>query len=372
MITAFSNKFERELDAIQLLSLLGHDVEKDKVLKNITNEHRYFIHEDIKCPSCGVAKAHIVSGSYSEKSKCYTKQPHFRFYSSDNIDNHHPLCEFSDHIRHSHTQKDIVKAEFSKPKTLITRYIASLVCQAIENSLITQTDIRNMRQWFFDIRKNNIVPIKINFEQYNIFEKYIVIRNVTENNPRKFKPEYAELPGFNWKIAAYHRIIAKEKEFFNTITPRKLLRNVEKKHFSVSKIFDVRVIMREYILTTKLRNLIFNNGYINGYKFKGGLRDELFLNAYCSLLLFVSSWDFNTAVILHVKIINLPPPINPNLGNIIGINPFDNFDISQFILDANDAYDFLSKNSDYDQKLNSEINTLKNEHKVWKHSLFKR
>ncbi|MFP4124978.1 MAG: hypothetical protein ACLFWI_29065 [Coleofasciculus sp.] len=77
--TAYSQRFKRELDPEQLLSLLGYDLKSDPDLKNLSGELRDEIHRDLLCPECGVRGGVIVSRSKSTKSNKALRQPHFRF-----------------------------------------------------------------------------------------------------------------------------------------------------------------------------------------------------------------------------------------------------------------------------------------------------
>ncbi|PHR89117.1 MAG: hypothetical protein COA76_04865 [Moritella sp.] len=185
-ITAYSHKFGVELDTVQLLFRLGYDVKHDPALKKVDSKLRELISSDIKCPSCGVMGENIVAGSFSEKLNRYTRQPHFRFIFSNGEDGHDKFCDLSE----SQELKDHaeLKINFSKSNSNITRYIANLICVAIENNLITHSDLRNIRQWHFDKKKSKIVDISVTPQQCLDYQIYRSFRN--EIDIHEFRPEY--------------------------------------------------------------------------------------------------------------------------------------------------------------------------------------
>jgi len=65
--TAYSQKFQIELDPEQLLSLLGYDLSSDPDLKKLSGQLRREIHRDLTCPECGATGGIIVSRSKSQK-----------------------------------------------------------------------------------------------------------------------------------------------------------------------------------------------------------------------------------------------------------------------------------------------------------------
>ena len=92
MKTAYSQKFQRELDYEQLLSLLEYDIQNDLYLDNLPQELRDEIRSDLICPECGARGGIIVAPSKSKGKKI--RQAHFRFTSSNNENVHDPLCDF--------------------------------------------------------------------------------------------------------------------------------------------------------------------------------------------------------------------------------------------------------------------------------------
>jgi hypothetical protein len=96
MKTAYSQKFQRELDYEQLLSLLKYDIQNDPYLDNLPQELRDEIRSDIICPECGAKGGIIVKPSKSKGKKF--GQAHFRFRSSSDKSVHHSLCDFFDEL----------------------------------------------------------------------------------------------------------------------------------------------------------------------------------------------------------------------------------------------------------------------------------
>ncbi|EJT85896.1 hypothetical protein [Pseudomonas asiatica] len=48
--------------------------------------------------------------------------------------------------------------------------------------------------------------------------------------------------------------------------------------------------------------------------------------AFTALLLFLSSWDLNQAASLFAQIASYREAVDQNLGNVMGLNPFHDYD----------------------------------------------
>jgi hypothetical protein len=364
MKTAFSKKYEREIDAVQLLSLLGHDIKNDPTLETIQAPDRSFIEKDILCPSCGVSGALIVSGARSKKNNKSIRQPHFRFVLPNGKNKHDQYCEFAE--TQVLNNSNHVQIDFSKSNSEFTRYIGNLVCKGIENDLISQMDIRNLRQWHYDTKKNSVIDIKITEKECLVFQE---IKKFKRRVSFDFRPEYAELKELNWINVASDELAKKHKKFvegisnevylfYNTFSEREyraILKKIEK------HTFDIRCFSTQYLLIQKFRNFLILYD-LGCPKIKSSKNSDYYFDAFCSLLLFKSSWNIDKAISLYIKIKNCDLPVNANLGNIIGTAPFVDFKIMKNILDANDYAEYLIPLDSMKIQMNKVYQFLKNQY----------
>ncbi|MFP4102424.1 MAG: hypothetical protein ACLFWZ_17795, partial [Coleofasciculus sp.] len=192
--TAYSQRFKRELDPEQLLSLLGYDLKSDPDLKNLSGELRDEIHRDLLCPECGVRGGVIVSRSKSTKSNKALRQPHFRFLAGDNTSAHHPLCDHYDDSSIKSKKEQLI--DFGNDRSFETRIIRELVAKGIEQKIISQQTIRDMRQWFFDTKIRHQFTMDVSQDSLQWTFK---ISGLFFHRGIPFKPIHAELPNFDWR-----------------------------------------------------------------------------------------------------------------------------------------------------------------------------
>lgn len=363
-ISAYSTKYTRELDAVQLLSLLGHNIEQDPTLQNIDENKRGFIRVDVKCPACGVSGAHIVSGSFSKRNSKNIRQPHFRFIFPDGADGHDKFCEHSEHKQYVSVTDQTV--DFSKSNSNFTRYIGSHVCKSIEHNLFSQADIRNMRQWHFDKKKSAVVELKVNENQCEVYQ---FLRAQWNREIDLFRPEYGKLQNCNWRLYAYSRIIEHNRELIDKINYKssRWRKSVDFKKALVkfdNMVFDIRMFINEYELVQKLCNFIESNDI--GHSAVGNsIRNRYYFDAFSALLLFVNEWNLEAAISMYIEIVELPESKDPNLGNVIGLTPFVDFELFRTILEANEFTEYLDPNFGFTDLLNHEEKLMRSEFEDW-------
>lgn len=165
-ITAYSKSFKRELDAEQLKRLFNDHL-KDKNFAE-------FVKIDIECPCCGVVGARVVNESISPISNIAVKQAHFAFKNNNGVDAHLVFCDYySGQDSLIHVEKDSV-INLSRSGNEVTEAIRKLVCSAIYNNYFNQSDIRNMRKWFYEMRSNQDILVEYSKHQLNVLRKSII------------------------------------------------------------------------------------------------------------------------------------------------------------------------------------------------------
>lgn len=329
-ITAYSRTFKRELD-VEQLKRLWNNHRKD----NIFSE---FVKNDIECPCCGVTGAKVVSESRSVISNIVTKQAHFAFTNNNGVDAHLLFCDYytgqESMIRF---EKDSV-INLSKSGNEVTEAIRVLVCSAIDNDFFQQSDIRNMRKWFYDMRSNNDIFVENSKHQLNILrmtilrsnrnvEKYIVDKELLKNDWFDLDEEVYESLATKFTLP----FDIKDTNGLSYILSRK---STIKKAISLSKKnhgmyeFDRSRLEEKYRLATRLSLYIINNSAFFYEKIGGSVtkvRSNNPLMAYSATLLFVNKWDFDKSCQMHLDIY-YSSLVDDNLGNTIGLNPFIHYD----------------------------------------------
>ncbi len=336
-ITAFSKKLGIELGASQYLELIGHDVKNDPELQNISEEEREEIKADIVCPSCKAENAIIVSGSKSTKTNLNTREAHFRFINSDGINAHGQFCD----LREDKPFNDstVEKINFLEPKTQsrTTKLIGEIVTKALNNGLISVSQMIEFREWHYNLKKDNIVSINFDSEKifpYHVFlcrknstSEILIESSKTEKNIRKSEIDY--FVGTNKSI---FEKISKHRDF--KVTPKKIENFLKKKN---KDIFDVRRIINEYLMVKNLSSRL--NSALGIYS--NGVRDKSLIDAFSGLILFICDWDFGKAVDKCYEILKSKESNERFMGNIVGLNPFYKFELYASLLNINDVHEAL-------------------------------
>ena len=383
-ITAYSQKFERELDPDQLLSLLGYNLDSDPNLKNIPKSLRDYIHSDLRCPECGTDGGIIVSRSTSRdgsiKLAHAIRQSHFRFLARDSSEStHHPLCIYHDDSKPKSQKESLV--DFNRTtRSFTTQMVRDLVARGVEQKIFSQRTIRAMRQWFFDTKVEN--QFKLELPQEAIPYTFKLFRLVGSGSA-SFNPVHAELPDFDWKHAAECQFARENSVLINLAdTLRKKCYYKAKKRAETlvkrtqgKEVFDVTVLADQYRQTIKLAGFMKRNLRVLDRRFKFfeySLHEKKELApvvAIAALLLYTSSWNFDQAVMSLVKIIKAPPPSDMNAGNIVGLNPFHDFAAWANIMVAKELTEHSSFiGFDIDAQLSSTELQLREQFSQWKQS----
>lgn len=242
------------------------------------------------------------------------------------MDAHHRFCEF--HAPdHEQRQPDSL-IDFSSAKTNETRLIGALVCKGIERRIFDQSAIRNMRQHFFDLKAKHRFIVAI---EPAAIDWLAQLRRHPSYNRWVFHPVQARLPGFDWKEAARRQFTEQFASLFELMSGRYFgevrtrARDLVTR-FAGQEVFDPGALKPSYELTLRFAEFVARNSGLDfrrskpeQYRWKGAPPAML---AVCALVLFVSDWDINTAIEKFSQILAGSEPLDPLLGNVLGLNPF--------------------------------------------------
>lgn len=368
--TAYSKIYSREVDVEQLLALYGnHSIEDSiRILNDIPDHIREMVSLDIQCPSCGVEGAILVSGAKSKSTAKALRQAHFRFTSNSNEDAHRPFCEFSSSDKESPKGSELI--DFGSPRSNETRIIRDMVCKGIESKVFNQSDIRAMRQWYFELKTASRYRLTASEETLTF------LYNLAATNPHDsftHHPSHASTPGFNWTYAARLKMVqinselieaSKGASFFNNRSEiSKLIARYRDK-----EVFDMEPLEPYYEKTIQLctftaRTLGFPaKAWVN---YRWGKISSEFL-AFCSLLLSVSEWDINKSIQNLALILDSPNPQSSLHGNIIGLNPFTDYKAWRAIKKLSDIENRFDTRLKFNDQLEAIEQILKTEYLQWR------
>jgi hypothetical protein len=319
--TAYSKKFKRELDPLQLLSLLNYKLDNSNLISNLPEEIRTFIRQDIICPCCKATNTEIVSDSISANGKSSKRQPHFRFKdtSQGTKNGHHPFCDTIPSPKGTDSASNVFTSKRSRSRT--TKYIRRLVCTARQINFLTDSDIANFRQWVFDLKKDNYLENKVNEKQlvnaYNLRVQFHLLDNL---------PPYLDLE----EHRKHREHMKPSKDFFSACDYKQISLSSISKLAKKTTYLDVEEIKKFFYIVNELSK------HVSGisYYFQKNESKNL-VEAFLCLFLFKNNWDIKITTHeisqLHDKQRYLE--IDESLGNITGSNPFQNIM----------AYDYLKK-----------------------------
>jgi hypothetical protein len=379
--TAYSQKFQRELDPEQLLSLLQYDLNSDPDLKNLSGTLRSEIHSDLTCPECGATGGIIVSRSKSQKGYMgrhfIIRQSHFRFLASEGVTStHHPLCDYYEDSKPKSQKESLVN--LGGDRSFDTKVIRELVSRGIEQQIFSQQTIRNMRQWFFDTKVKN----QFNMDVSEEFLRWASnLSSLAHHHGRPFNPVHAELPDFDWKHAAIFQFVEENRDLIDMVRDRwwgydskaeqrasRLIQLTQGK-----TVFDVTVLAEYYKRTIELacfmkQNLRVSDRKLQFHKYQLSDKKLASIVAFAALLLYVSDWDFDEAVLNLIKIMKAPVPTDMNAGNVIGLNPFHDLAAWSNILKAKEIAQYSYKGFDFDYQVEVIEQRLRGKYDEWKKS----
>lgn len=372
--TAFSIRFARELDVDQLAILMtGAQPSQDRDGAELLSGFGDAIRADIQCSSCGKFGAGVVRSARSRASRAVLRQAHFRFVDPSGGDAHHPFCEFYGDDETRSTQDSLV--DFGSEKSAETRAIRLLVCKGIEQRIFDQRRIRDMRQWFFDLKTATRFTVSVQPEAISWAH---ALQRHPHHQRWQFHPSQAEMPAFDWKAAAKKQFTEEHIDLFELVKGRllpfeeatwKQATELARKNHG-REVFDVTKLQPYYEAALSLCTFVAANSGIDFgkrqpeyYRWKGAPPALL---ALCALVLFVSDWDMNAAITAFAKLLTAPEPSDFALGNVIGLNPFHEYDAWRLVIASAEVAAKSPSGMDYSRRLAAIETELREQHRRWK------
>lgn len=329
-ITAFSKKFKRELDVKQFQNLY-QQFPNELDLSDFTKT-------DIECPCCGVTGGRIVKEGISLKTKQAVKQAHFAFKKDDGGDSHLIFCDYYSGPDKENRITNDSNISLASSQNEVTQEIRKLVCSAIHNDIFQQVDIRNMRQWFLEMRSKEDFLVENSKHQLNLL-KHTIIRSPRNKDAYTIDKNIVNEEWFDLDQEVYESLATKfpyPDKIRNIPGMNYLLtrRAIIKKAISISQKnhglyeFDRNLLEEKYRIASQLSSRIIQCNDLLYQKLGHNIRRARSNNplmAYSATLLFVNNWNIEKALKMH-NAIACSTTENENLGNVIGLNPFIHYD----------------------------------------------
>lgn len=361
-ITAYSKKFKSELDVEQFKNRYNDLIEKPDLAQ--------FVQDDIECSCCGVSGARIIKEGVSSKTNQKVKQTHFAFKNENGGDAHRIFCDHYTGKDKQSTASNDCNVNLSNSQSPVTAVIRKFVCTAIEHGFFTQEDIRNMRHWFLEMRSRQDFLVDVGKHPLYILRS-ILLHGNKDNLPNKLElskkiTSEEELDQEVYKSLALNFPSPKNLNEILNLKYYLIKNSIVKKTISLSKKsngvyeFDRNILQEKYLYATKLSlSIVEGNPLLSSRisKTVHAVRSKNPLMAYSATLLFVNDWDIEKARKMHYEIHSLRNS-EFDLGNVIGLNPFVDYE-SWIALKYASEWKRNFSNYDFDREFNKEINRLK-------------
>ncbi|MBU9854337.1 hypothetical protein [Rahnella bonaserana] len=363
-ITAYSKTFKRELDSTQLTRLFN----EHEVGKKIS--FRDFVKEDIECPACNATGGHYVNESVSSTGKVI-KQAYFAFRDAEGNDAHLPFCDFYNGPDKQNTITNEGQVDFSKSNSPITQAVAWMVCCGIENSIFSQEDIRNMRQWFLELRQNGDFTFEVSPHLVNITRAFMV-RNKRNSKEYTFDANAIKDECFDINQEVYESLHYKfpqlapnfkdNSELYNLrlLSVLKKSRSIAVKEsnsvtFDRTILSDKYAIARIFALEIRKANPRLRSSMSHSIP---AVSNSNPLMALSALLLFVSDWENDKALNKLTQIMSYKTINDHNAGNVMGLNPFIHYNSWVVVKKLHELQQSVGDGINFDLEFENEKNRL--------------
>lgn len=364
-ITAYSRTFKSELDAQQFEKLFNE--------KNSSSDlnFRDFVRADIECPACNVSGGHYVAEAKSSTKGNVIKQAHFAFRDSQGEDAHLRFCDFYTGPDKLNVVANDGRIDFMRSGSETTRLIGLMVCAGIEANIFTQEDLRDMRQWFLNLRAQGSFTFNLNPHFLQI-ARASLIRSKRNKDAYVIDLNQVNNDWFDIDNEVYQSLFFKFPELSLSRRQNPDIWGITSKGVTAKAksiivkdsgtiTFDRSILSEKYELATKLAS------HIRGAhpRLRGLLRNSTSvlrksnpLMALAALILFVSDWDVAIAVkkadeILKVKAIN-----DVAAGNVVGLNPFIHYSAWVLVKALHELQAELGYKIDFDAEFSAEKERL--------------
>lgn len=367
-LTAYSISAQKEEDVEQVLKrlsvLFGECISAAEAVPEIWRE---FIRKDLQCPCCFVTGAELVRAAYSRGSKVSVRQACFRFINPK----HREHCDFASTESTNSLPENLVA--FSNSNSPITNAVRELVGTGIELGLFSQKSIRNMREWFFNkkIQSMFIVTLDPRFPKWmnSLHREKFHAKSGTEV---ELTPEIVANPKFSWRVVVAREQLLRHPEYWAFSDAFKKKPNpffleysrmeYLARRFKGRSIFDPSLLEEEYRKTCDLAEYIAKNYKPLRFSTSNkGLTVSSVL-ALAALLMYVRDWDQGLAKADFMEIVDAAGSANPDLGNVIGLNPFHDFRawqalkaVQEFGIHVTEYVDLKAERVAIEQELRAEL-----------------
>lgn len=330
-LTAYSISHPGELDVEQTLHRLSARFGQPYTsVGAIPEAWRAYLRDDLQCPSCFVTGAEVVRSA--TKTGTASRQSFFRFTTPG----HRPHCDFGSSETTNTVPENLVSLTASKSK--LTRAVRELVCTGIEQGVFSQRSIRDMREWFFNTKVESLFMVTLDPRLYAwawTLEENFVLSSGALPAGVPLTPEIAAWPQFDWRAEAARRVMERYPQHganMKAIRDQRIFifgptgKRAEAltQRFQGRSVFDPTVLSDEYNQTCALANFISRNyAPLKAAKADSGTASVL---AFSALLLFIRGWDVDQAISDFVKIVAAVGSANQDLGNVMGLNPFHDYE----------------------------------------------
>lgn len=328
-LTAFSISRAGEFDVDQILGRLGIETGQAYVsVEKIPDAWRAHLRADLKCPDCSVTGAEVVRAAVAGKSG---RQSFFRFTTPG----HHPVCDYANPEAANAVPETLVA--FGESKSNLTRAVRDLVCAGIELGIFSQGSIRSMRDWFFNKKVESMFEVSLDPRTYAwiaaVQQNELRVRGALPPDV-EITPEVAALPNFDWRAQAARLVQARypqHEAIMRTLRDERIamFAEVAKRSESLAKryagrsIFNPNVLASEYRRTQTLSEFIAHtHPPLKAVKDAGASC----VLAFSALLLFGRNWDVGKAIADFARISPAVGTADPQLGNVMGLNPFHDYE----------------------------------------------
>lgn len=332
-LTAFSVSRQQELDVDQLLQLFADQHQRPKLKRSepIPEIWKQVIHADVECPACFAKGAELVRASSSKVTGEAIKQAYFRFPGG-----HHVFCDFAA-LPPGEAPEGLVQFS-STARDGLSRAVRDLVCKGIHLGLLDQARIRSMREWFHNKKVNAVFQVTLDPK---VFQWVVAVQAAAW--PVRYQPqrltinkELLGVPGFQMKTAMEVMLARRHESLLTYLNERAvmlrpLVSRIEKllNANSCKLVFDPTNLKAQYDATQELARFISTH-YDPVQRALGrnyfDVKASKPLMAFTALLLYLSNWDLNKAASLFTQIASYRGTVDQNLGNVMGLNPFHDYD----------------------------------------------
>lgn len=330
-LTAYSISRSGEFDVEQLLErLAGETGEGYASAENIPDAWRAHLRTDLKCPDCSVTGAEVVRAAVANKSGKARKQSFFRFTTPG----HHPVCDYASAESVNAVPETLVA--FGESRSNLTRAVRDLVCTGIEMRIFSQASIRSMRDWFFGKKMESMFTVSLDprtipwiddLQRNEFYARGGLPPDV------ELTPEIAALPDFDWRAQGARLVQDRHPEHHANMRAVRdhrihLFNDVGKRVTSLAKRYAGRAVFNPIVLASEYKKTLVLSEFIahTHAPLKSGKdATSSCVLAFSALLLFGRDWDLANAIGDFAKISPAVGTADPQLGNVIGLNPFHDY-----------------------------------------------